>query len=176
MKAVERKHVTTATPLETLTGEPRKGRKTAADREADRAERERREAEAKAARRAEMPALLFGLMVQCKELENKGMDVMCDVYASLPESYAYMRSEAGLPGVVFTFGRQRAADMEDWRDANLERDVLSVESEQWQVDAVVERFSRLQQEADEKKRQRALAEEAKKLLTPEQLAALKQYG
>jgi hypothetical protein len=153
----------------------RRGQRTAAERAAAEAERKQREEASRLARRAEMPALLFGLMVRCRELMNAGCDVMFDLYAEVPKEHVSAK-EYGLPGVVFRFKSEYARNMGgDWRDY-VEYDVLTVEAEEWKVTALMQKFEALQTEADEKKRVRALAEEAKKLLTPEQLAALKQYG
>ena len=132
-------------------------------------------AESVAANRAKMPGILFELMCQAQRLGYAGADVLFDLYDSIPAGHAE-RQRAGLQGVVFRFRTEYARSMGgDWRDY-VQYEVLSIEAEEWRVDMVKQRLDELQLEVDEKARQRALAEEAKKLLTPEQLVALKQFG
>lgn len=133
-------------------------------------------AESVAATRAKMPGVLFELMCQAQRLSYAGADVLFDLYDSIPAEHTGYRLRAGLQGVVFRFRTEYAHAMGgDWRDY-VQYEVLSVEDDEWRVDMVKQRLDELQLEVDEKARQRALAEEAKKLLTPEQLAALKQFG
>lgn len=128
-----------------------------------------------AARRAKMPGVLFQMMCQAQAMSNMGADVMFDVYAAMPAEHA-SREEMGRPGVLFRFGMEKARQTgEDWRD-HVVREAVTVESEEWRLTMVQKMLDEAQLMVDEKKRQRALAEEAKKLLSPEQLAALKQYG
>jgi hypothetical protein len=87
---------------------------------------------------------------------------------------AYMEADGvGLPGIVVTFestGVQFNAD-----DYGREV-VLHVQSQDWEVESLERKLAEMQVEADAKAERRKLAEEAKKLLTPEQLAALREFN
>jgi hypothetical protein len=128
-----------------------------------------------AERRSLMPGILFNLMVQVQKLDNAGMPVSVRMVTSLGrDQRAYMEADGvGLPGIVVTFestGVQFNAD-----DYGREV-VLHVQSQDWEVESLERKLAEMQVEADAKAERRKLAEEAKKLLTPEQLAALREFN
>jgi len=144
-------------------------------KELDRLDEEARQAAVLEARKAKMPGLLFELMAEVSKLSRAGLDVDCEFVGSATDADTYNRSETGYPGVRVTFGRQAALRRHN-DDGYRDSDVVTVVSEEWRLDTVKGKLEGLQAEYDEMQRQKALAEEAKKLLTPEQLAALKQFG
>lgn len=160
-----------------MTAEERALRREAREAARVAAEQERKEREeaAKAERRKVMPAVLFKLLTDVQKLSNAGMDVYADVVVQVPTS-SYGRTSAyeEKEGVRVVFGRCKG---EDEHGYSLMRDTyLTLESEAWEVDVVYGDLRSLQEELEFKKKQQAMAEEAKKLLSPEQLEALRKYG
>lgn len=149
--------------------------RVAAARELDTAERKEREAQELAKRLETMPRVLFNLLAQVTKLSQAGLDVDAEFVGCATERETYNSSEAGYPGVRLTFGGQAARRKHD-DDGYRDTDVVTVASEEWRLDVVRGKLEGLQAEYDEKQRMKALAQEAKAKLTPEELAALKQYG
>jgi prolyl oligopeptidase PreP (S9A serine peptidase family) len=146
--------------------------------------RVRRNAEAEAARKLQaekeqkareeravfMRGDLFDLMVRLQKLHNAGFDVDVEVVVAASQQEVERSFEAGQPGLRVAFGSRHRSD--GYRDEK----VYTLYSEEWTFECLEDKIQAMQAEYDERQRQKALAAEAKKLLTPEQLAALKQYG
>jgi len=156
---------------------------TAAQRSARKATERKQAAEREATQRAAeltqrrdaMPGVLFNLMVKAEELRKAGADVNVQFHAAMPESLAYNREHAGLPGVLFTFYHRASVSMPFAEDFNDEVG-LTVHADTWEVEMVERKMAEMQELADEKSKRKALADEAKKLLTPDQLAALREFS
>jgi hypothetical protein len=150
-------------------------RQRAVEREAQEfRDNEQREAEL-AARREKMPGVLFNMMVKAEELRKAGMSVNVQFHAAMPSSLAYNSSQAGLPGVLFAF-HHRAGQQGPFSDDYSDEVGLTVHAETWEVELVERKMVEMQVVAEERAARRKVAEEAKKLLTPEQLAALKEFS
>jgi hypothetical protein len=110
------------------------------------------------------------MLVDVQKLANVGMDVAATVEPNVKSRFS---STDGLPGVRVRFGNERGAR---YHDSESTETFLTVESEEWEVAVLLSKLEEMKAEAEERVRRRALAEEAKKLLTPEQLAALRDFG
>jgi hypothetical protein len=159
----------TALSHETVETPAMKRARKQAEREQAEAQRKEREAAELAELKAKRPAVLFDLQVRLTKLSNAGLEVDVEFVASTHSSEAYDAVDEKEPGLRVLLGRR---DRDGYRD----KEVYTVASPQWRYDVLEQKLVDLQAEYDEVMRQKSLAEEAKKLLTPEQLAALKQYG
>jgi hypothetical protein len=146
-----------------------------AEREQAAAVARQREEDARRARMEVMPKVLFELMVRAKRLENAGLAIEVELLTKTEKQWGEPDYCGELAGVKFKFGTRSYRHGDEDYD-NRQEHVLRLVSEEWEVSGVEERMKALQDEFDEKQRRKALAEEAKKLLTPEQLAALREFN
>jgi len=145
----------------------------AAEREAQEArDNERREVERKE-RMEKMPGILFNLMLRAEMLRRAGMQISCNLHNEIPKSMASNSDHVGKVGLVFVIDhRAKTLLSEDWN----EEVSVSIDAASWEVESIENKLNELQDEADERLKRKALADEAKKLLTPDQLAALREFS
>lgn len=140
-------------------------RKTVAEREQEAYDREVARVQrialteiARLERREKMPAILFNLAIEAMKLRHEGIYIDAEILDR------YVNDKVvDIPCVRFYFVEQDRTT------------ILTIDSEEWEVDVLRQEIEQEKEKIAARNKEKALAEEAKKLLTPEQFEALRKH-